>query len=56
MTAAAYGNFSGWRWRRMKMLNDNGTRELTTDEDGEERDRVANKDGIPHLLVAIIPK
>jgi hypothetical protein len=44
MTAAAYGNFSGRRWRRMKMaLNDKGTRELATDEDGEERDRVANK-------------
>jgi hypothetical protein len=36
MTAAAYGNFSGRRWRRMKMaLNDKGTRELATDEDGE---------------------
>jgi hypothetical protein len=36
MTAAIYGDFHGWQWRRMTMaLNDNSIRELAADNDGE---------------------
>jgi len=36
MTAASYGDFRGRRWRRMTMaLNNDGTRELAADDDGE---------------------
>jgi hypothetical protein len=36
MTAAVCGDFHGRRWRQMTMaLNDNGTRELAADDDGE---------------------
>jgi len=36
MTAAAYGNFRGWQWRRMMMaLNNGGTQDLAADDKGE---------------------
>jgi hypothetical protein len=57
MTAAACGNFRGRQWQRMTMmLNDDGTGELAADDNGEGTRPVGNKDGIWHLLVAIIPK
>jgi len=35
-TVAAYGNFRGLQWLQMTMaLNDDGTRELEADDDGE---------------------
>ena len=57
MTAAAYSNFRGRRWRWMTMaLNNDGTRVLMADDNGEETRPGGNKDGIRHLLVAKIPK
>ena len=57
MTLAAYSNLRGRRWQRMTMaLNNDGTRVLMADDDGEGTRPGGNKDGIRHLLVAKIPK
>ena len=57
MTVAAYSNLRGRRWQRMTMaLNNDGTRVLMADDDGEGTRPGGNKDGIRHLLVAKIPK
>jgi uridine phosphorylase len=57
ITVVAYGDFRGRRWPQMMMVLNNDTRESwrrTTM--GKEQDQVANKDGIWHLVVAVIPK
>ena len=56
ITEMAYGDCRGWLWWPMTMaLNDDGTQELATMKTtGKGLDWVATKDGIWHLLGAII--
>ena len=57
ITVAAYGDFRGRRWSQMTMvLNDDARESWWQTAMGKEQDRVANKDVIWHLLVAVIPK
>ena len=50
MTAAAYGDFCRRRWQWMMMaLNNEGTRELAADDDGEGTTPGGKKDGMRHL-------